>query len=383
LKSAVAAIVSPGDPPEQKARRLYAAVMKLDNTDFSRVKSAAERRNLHLKDIQDAADVWKNQSGTGNSITLMFVALARAASLKAWPMQVTARDTGVFDPHYLDVEQLNDYIAIVEVGGSDLYLDPGQKMCPFGDLYWAHTLTSGLRLSDNGADLAKTPFPPSAANSIARTADLTVDEQGNVSGTARIVVKGAEALHWRQVALEDGEDELKKQFEASLRGGLPELAGVRVDHFEGLADYESNLEAIARIDGRIGTVLSKRLILPGLFFEARAKHPFVAQDLRLAPIDLHYSAEELDHVAYHLPAGWSVEGAPSTDNVTWLGFAELKISSARTEDKVEVTRAFTSNFALLGPETYNDLHDFYLKLAAADQQQIVLVRAAASKGNSP
>jgi hypothetical protein len=37
--------------------------------------------------------------------------------------------------------------------------------------------------------------------------------------------------------------------------------------------------------------------------------------------------------------------------------------------------------ALLDPKVYNDLHDFYLKVAAADQQQLVLTRAAAGKGN--
>jgi hypothetical protein len=38
---------------------------------------------------------------------------------------------------------------------------------------------------------------------------------------------------------------------------------------------------------------------------------------------------------------------------------------------------------MLGPEAYNNLHDFYQKLAVADQQPIVLVRmaAAAPKGN--
>jgi hypothetical protein len=30
---------------------------------------------------------------------------------------------------------------------------------------------------------------------------------------------------------------------------------------------------------------------------------------------------------------------------------------------------------------YNDLHGFYLKVAAADQQQVVLSRAAEGKGN--
>ena len=381
LKNVVAAIVSPNDSAEQKARKIYAAVMKLDNTDFSRVKSEAERKKRHLREILNADDIWKNQSGTGNSIALLFVALARAAGIKAWPMEVTARDTGVFDPHYLDVEQLNDYIAIVEIGGSDVYLDPGQKMCPFGELYWAHTLTTGLRLSDNGAYLSKTPLSSSTANSVERTADLNVDEQGNVTGTARIVMKGAEALHWRQIALQNSEEELKKQFEKLLRSGLPELAEVQVDHFENLDDSESNLVAIARIGGSVGTLSSKHLFLPGLIFESGVKHPFVAQDQRISPIDLHYPETELDHVVYHSPAGWSIEETLGAGNVAWLGFGELKIDSAVTEDKVEVTRAFTSNFAVLGPENYNDLRDFYLKLAAADQQQIALTRVPAAKGN--
>jgi len=44
-------------------------------------------------------------------------------------------------------------------------------------------------------------------------------------------------------------------------------------------------------------------------------------------------------------------------------------------------RRIARNFTLLGPEAYNSLHDSYLKLATADQQQIVLARAAAAKGN--
>jgi hypothetical protein len=48
---------------------------------------------------------------------------------------------------------------------------------------------------------------------------------------------------------------------------------------------------------------------------------------------------------------------------------------------VEVTREYVRNFTLLGPEGYSNLHDFYQKLATADQQQIVLTRTPAAKGN--
>jgi hypothetical protein len=83
-----------------------------------------------------------------------------------------------------------------------------------------------------------------------------------------------------------------------------------------------------------------------------------------------------------LPPGFSVESAPHTNDVKWPGFAALGINSVVNKDgTLDVTRVFARNYTLLRPEAYNDLHDFYLKLAAADQQQIVLSRAASNKGN--
>ncbi len=44
LKKVAADLAAPGDSDEVKARKLYAAVQKLDNTVFSRQKSKAERK---------------------------------------------------------------------------------------------------------------------------------------------------------------------------------------------------------------------------------------------------------------------------------------------------------------------------------------------------
>jgi hypothetical protein len=132
--------------------------MKLDNTRFARKKSEAERKAEKLKVIKNADDVWKQQSGSDDEIALLYVALARAAGLKAWPMQVVNRSRALFDPRFLSPGQLDDYIAVVELGGKDVYLDPGQKMCPFGALYWAHAFASGFRLSEKGATIATTPY---------------------------------------------------------------------------------------------------------------------------------------------------------------------------------------------------------------------------------
>jgi hypothetical protein len=381
IKKIVAEIVAPGDSDEQKARKIYAAVQKLDNTAFSRVKSKTERKQLKLKDIHKAEDVWKQQSGSDDEISLLYVALARAAGLKVWPMWVVNRNRAIFDKSYLSFLQFDDYIAVVIINGNEIYLDPDQKMCPFGSLHWKHTLATGLRLEEKDAVIASTPADTYKSAVVHRIADIKIDELGGLAGNARIVMTGPDALYWRQLALQDGVDEVNKQFVESLRADIPEGVQADLDHFVALDDYNSNLVAVLRISGNLGSVTGKHLLLPGLFFESRAKHPFVAQDKRLTPIDLHYAKMEQDDVVYRLPPGYAIESAPQSPDITWPDHALLQISSSVKDGLVIVRRAFARNFPLLDPKEYNDLHDLYLKVAAADQQQLVLTRAPAPKSN--
>jgi hypothetical protein len=48
---------------------------------------------------------------------------------------------------------------------------------------------------------------------------------------------------------------------------------------------------------------------------------------------------------------------------------------------VTVTRNAAFNFSILPATDYGDLHDFYQKVAIADQQQLVLTRTQVAKGN--
>jgi hypothetical protein len=381
LKQAVSGIVAPSDSDEQKARKIYAAVMKLDNTRFSRTKSDAERKAEKLKPVKAAEDVWKQQSGTDDDMALLFVALGRAAGLKVWPMEVVDRSKAFFDPLYLTAGQLDDYIAILDLSGKETFLDPGQKMCPFGIMSWKHSLASGFRLSDKGPILGTTPQGVYKNALVQRTADLTVDPDGSVKGSIRYIMTGPEALHWRQLALQNDPDEVKKRFNESIRGDMPDGAYVDFDHFLALDEYESNLMAIVKVSGTIATATGKHFFLPGLFFESRAKHPFVSQDKRTIPIDVHYPSMTQDEVVYHLPPGFTVESAPQPTALSWPNHAMLKISSVAKDSDVTVSRVFAHNYALLDSKEYGDLHDYYQKIAAADQQQLVLTRAPAAKGN--
>ena len=381
VKDTVEGIVSPSDSEEQKARKIYAAVIKLDNTDFSRTKSEAERKVEKLKPIKNAEDVWKQQAGSADEIALLYVALARAAGLKVWPMQVVDRTRAIFDPTYLNARQLDDYIAIIDLAGKETFLDPGQKMCPFGLMHWKHYMASGFRLAEKGAVLGTTPSNTYATALFKRIADIQVGPDGAVTGQAAIAMTGPDALHWRQMALENDPEELKKSFNELLRKELPDGVEEEFVHFSGVDDPNVNFAGIAKISGNLGTATGKRAFLPAMFFQSRGNDPFVSQDKRITPIDVHFARLEQDDVTYRLPPGFSVESAPQTADLSWPDHAMLRVITTASNGSIQIKRVLAHNYTLLDPKDYADLHGFYLKVATADQQQLVLTSAPPGRGN--
>lgn len=380
LKRAVADMVVPADSETVKAQKIYAAVMKLENTDFTREKTKQERKKEKIKDIHNAQDVWRNQSGSGDEIALLYVALARTAGLNVAPMKVVDRSRALFDEGLLNSGQLDDYIAVAKLDGQEVYLDPGQKMCPFGLLHWKHTLAKGFRLDDKNATIDRTPSPTYKTANLVRVADIAIDPAGSVTGDIRYVLQGQEAMRWRQIALENGEDEVKKKFNKWLQENLPEGVQGEFGHFLSLDDYNSNLVAIARVSGTLGAVTGKRFFLPGQFFESKSKQPFV-EEKREIPVDVHYARVEQDQVTYRLPAGFGFESGPRTNNINWPAHAVFSIATTEAANKVGVVRKLVYGYTILGPTEYADLRSFYQKVAEADQQQLILTRSSGSSGN--
>lgn len=370
IKKAAAELVASGDNEQARARKIYAAVMKIDNRDFAHSGGEGSKP----KGSKDAGAVWKQQSGTSDEITLLYIALARAAGLKAWPMQVVDRDRATFESIYLNTSQFDDFIAIVQIDGKDVYLDPGEKMCSFGNLHWTHELATGFRQTEKDTSIETTPAGPAKSADIQRFADIAIDEKGGAQGTIRLVMTGQEALYWRQVAQENERKEVSRRFNERMSANLPEGVTADFDHFDGLDDYDGNLVATAKVSGTLGSATGKRLIVPALFFESRGKHPFVEQEKRATPIDLHYATTEEDDVSYRFSSGVDVATIPQSANVSWGDHASLQIRHIANGNSFRVTRNLVRNSAVLDAGYYSVLRDFYLQMSQADQQQIVLTR---------
>ena len=382
IKAAVDGLIAPGDSDLDKAKKLYVAVEALDNTDYSRRKTETEMKTLKIKEARHAEDTWAQKSGSSEDIAMLYLAMLRAAGLTAYAVKVVDRDRGTFDPSYQSLSQLDTTVVAINIGSQETVLDPGEKMCPFGTLNWRHSNARGLGQSSQGVGVSTTPEQSYKQNSVNRVADLTLDAHGGITGQIQVVMPGQQALRWRQFALRNDDSELKKRFDRDeLEGAVPEGVEAHVDHFLSVDQPDQNLIAMVKVTGSLGTATSKRILLPGLFFETHGHVPFVTEEKRLEPVDMEYGDRVTDDVTYHLPPGAAVEGAPQDASVSWQGHAMFILKSKAGPNQIEIANSLARAFTIAKPEEYQDLRGFYQKVAAVEQAQLVLSMAPAGKSN--
>ncbi len=376
IRQAVAGIIAPGDSDDQKLRKIYAAVMGLENTRFTRERTLEENKAQGLR-VKTAADIWEQKRGSDDEIARLFISMARAAGYKAYAMVVTERDKNLLNPGYLNWEQFEDEIAIVNVGGKDVFFDPGQRYCEYGKLHWMHTQVIGIRQNDNGGGALETPPASYQDNQMLRAADLELGPNGAVKGTVRISMGGAEALRWRQRAIRTDEQELKKDLDEMLQNQVPDGVQVKTSHFVGLTDNIAGFMVVADVTGSLGTQTGKRVFLPSAFFESKAK-PLFAEEKRENPVDLLYPYVAQDRVTITLAPGLTIESLPTAADLSIKQAAAYKASYSFKGNAYDQNRLLALGVTRYKKEDYPQLRDFFQKAGAQDQQQIVLRQSPAA-----
>jgi hypothetical protein len=375
LKEDVQKIVSAGDTDEQKALKVYAFVMTLENTSFTRERTKREDLSQGFHDVKNADDVLKRKRGSSKDLTLLYLSMARAAGLKAYLMAVANREQRLWVEEYMSVRQMDDLLTIVVIDGKDVYFDPGERYCEPEHLAWQHTLTGGLRQTEKGTVVGRTPADPYQSAHISRLADLKLDEAGRAEGVLTLVYTGAPALEWRQRALLSDETSVKADLRAELEATLPTGMEVEVSGVENLVDYEKPLKASFKVKGVVGSTTGKRLLIPADCFEANAKPRFTAAKREVA-VDLEYGAYRQDAVRYSLAPGLVVESSPEAASKQVPEVATYTFHGTTGKNSVTSYRNLAIGKSFLLPKDYPEFHKFYTAVQNTDQETIVVSRAS-------
>ncbi len=368
VAEAVNQLVAPGDTPEMKVRKIYAAVSQMENLSFASDINSA----FTPAPAAGVEDVLRRHSGTHDELNRLFVAMVRAAGIPATMMWVPDRGRTAFDPTVLSTDQLDAEIAIVHLDGEDVFLDPGTRFCPYGVLNWHYAGIRGLRQRGNGgAELADSPAPTYQQAMIQRVAQLQLTEKGMIEGTLAVGFSGMEAMVRRQLAVNMNGEGRRKLVENEVRGWLPVGAEVTLTNSPEWDKTEGLLVAKFKVTGPITIDNSQRWIVPIHVFEANAKPTFSAAR-RTNSVYFDYPSRQTDEVHISLPASAEIEKLPANQH-SKTGYAMYATEQKREgANGLVCTRELALNSVLFPRDEYKELKDFYDKVAAGDEEPVTL-----------
>ncbi|SEF50154.1 Transglutaminase-like superfamily protein [Bryocella elongata] len=372
LRSATEKIVAGATTDDEKLHRIYATVMSLENTAFTRERDEREDKANGSGKTNNAADVLAHKRGSPWQLTELFIGMARAAGLSAYGVWVPDRSIELVTKGWLSTSQFDDLIAIVKVDGKEQFFDPGSRYQPYGRLAWEHTfLPTVLRQTDGGTDWGTTPGDAYPANVTQRIANLTMDESGKVTGSIDMTYTGAPGVRWRQAALRGDNESVRKQLEESLQEMLPRTIEVKVESLNSLDDYEKPLVVKFTTTGTLGTMTGKRMVLPVDLFTAGGSATF-PHEKRDAPVYFHYAAMTRDALRINLPKTLTPEAVPDAAKYSLPQEGGYSLSVTYSPAQFTTRRDMALNSILVSPADYTKLRAFYTQFETKDQESVVL-----------
>ncbi len=371
LQKVTNGIIAGATTQDEKLQKIYAAVMKLENTNYTRTHEQREDKAAGAGKLNSVDDIFHRERGSSTQLTALFVGMARAAGMKAYLMLVPDRSEELFTPMWLNFSQFDATIAVVNVDGKEKFFDPGSRYCSYGHLAWEHTLVQGLRQVDGGTDFGGTPGDPYTMNKVARVANLNMSEQGDVSGKVTLSYVGAPALAWRHRALQGDDESLRHALRTEMEDMLPKSLEVKVTDVQDVASYEKPLVVTYEITGKAGTSTGKRLVLPADLFEAGSSATF-PHEKRELPVYFRYPETKQDAIRINFEKGYAIEVMPEAAKFEIPSKAVYNMTVASTPTSFTVRRTYVIGDVLMPMSEYGTLRKFYSQFEGTDKESVVL-----------
>jgi hypothetical protein len=304
---------------------------------------------------------------------LLFAALATAAGYEARIISLPDRSDIFFDPAFPDDYFLNANDVAIKVGGGWVLIDPSSKYVPFGMLRWEQEGVQGLLADPKEPGFIRVSLSSAARSTIKRVAKLTLNEDGSLTGLARIEYSGHPAVTEKE-ALDDKNAAEREEYVANR--WKSRLAGVEVTDikFENVTDpfkplvYSCKLKVPGYAE-RTG----KRLFLQPAFFQKNIG-PIFTTSQRTHPIYFNYAWFEDDSINIEFPAGWALDNPEAPSSFPMGGAGDYKVNLALTKDAKTLIyeRKFKFEGLLFGQENYGQLKNAFDLIHQQDNHAVTL-----------
>ena len=275
---------------------------------------------------------------------------------------------GVEDPSLLAVSQDTQR-------GRILFFDPTDPMTPFGNLRGSLQANYGLLITPDGGVLTSTPQLPGRLNSIERTANMTLDENGTLRGDIREVWTGDRASEQRAIARASSQDTDRiKPVEAVAAESFTSfdivkavVTAVRVNDRPVEWTYSVEAPHYAKSAGEL-ILVRPRLVgskTSGLLETAHPRH---------FPIEFRGAERDSDVFEIELPGKYVVDELPPPVNADF-GFVAYQSKTEAVGHKLRYTRTFEVRDLSVPVDKADQLKKFY-RIILADERALAVLKVA-------
>ena len=313
-----------------------------------------------------------NKKGSPSEINLLMINLLRRAGIQAFPVAISTREHGQINPFRVTLDAFNHIITAIENDDQSITLiDAAAWPCPPGMLPEEDLNQEGM-LMRSTKDITWVPLQNKANMRSAFQSDLTIDENGKVSGkinfsetgygavSARIYSKGINAETFVQELFPDL---FVDGFISNL--SLENLNAWLEPNVKGSFEYTS--ESMTTTSG------NKIFFIPSLGLGLK-ENPFKNPERKYA-IDLGTPFSVAYSLKYHIPSGYKVEEAPKPAKLTFDEKALLfEYFIEIGADNIHINIRRSTKQPKIQTEKYADLQQFFGMVVSKLQEQVVLTK---------
>jgi len=259
--------------------------------------------------------------------------------------------------------------------GRILFFDPTNDLIPFGQLPGYLQANYGLLVTADGGELIELPQQPSTMNSIRRTATLTLDATGKLTGDVKEVRLGerASSERWRLRTVTRDTDRIKP-IEELLANSLSSFRITRANlvNFQQTDqpfgfNYSFESENYAKNAGNL------LLVRPRVIGE-KSSGFLETKEPRKFPIELEEPTRDTDTFEITLPPGYTVDDVPPPVDADF-SFASYHAKTVVNGNVVDYTRTFEVKQLSVPVNQAEELRKFY-RIIASDERNTVVLKPA-------
>ena len=264
-------------------------------------------------------------------------------------------------------------IAVHPKLGRLLFFDPTNELTPFGHISGHLQANWGLLIAPAGGEMVQLPKEPAAMNSIQRTAKLTLNSTGMLTGEVKEVRIGDRAARQRYALRKITNDEDRiKPLEALLADSLSifHITKASIVNFSQTDlpfgfNFSFNAENYAKNAGDL--ILVRPRVLG-----TKTSALMETKDPRRFPIEFDGPVLDTDTFEITLPDGYTVDDLPSPVDADF-GFASYHSKSEVTGNVIRYTRAFEVKDLSVPVSKADDLKKFY-RIVATDERNTAVLK---------